>query len=110
MGLNEASDGFNAASDVIIMDQTRVEKSTDDVLGMPRTFSEAYQQLSEVLTKCIENGFIVSRKKFNIGRSIKYGVFEITKAANKHITIKADQKRIQAILDIDIPKNKTEVQ
>ena len=43
MGLNEASDGFNASSDVIIMNQTRVEKSTDDVMGMPRTLSEAYQ-------------------------------------------------------------------
>ena len=66
MGLNETADGFNSSSDVIIMDQTRVEKSTDDVLGMHRTYSEAYQQLSEVLTKCIENGFIVSGKKFNI--------------------------------------------
>ena len=63
MGLNETSDGFNASSDVIIMDQTRVEKSTEYVLVVPRTYNETYQQLSEVLTKCIENGLIVSQKK-----------------------------------------------
>ena len=45
------------------MNQTRVEKSTDDVLGMPRTFTEAYPKLSEVLTKCIENGSIMPHKK-----------------------------------------------
>ena len=49
MGLNEASDGFNSSSDVIIMDSKSVEKSTYYVLGTPRTNNEAYQQLSEVL-------------------------------------------------------------
>ena len=62
MGLNQAADGFNLTSDIIIYDTERIEKSTDDVLGMPRTLNEAFSQLAQVLTNCTHNGYIVSRK------------------------------------------------
>ena len=70
MGLNQAADGFNLTSDIVIANTERIEKSTDDILGLPRNFNEAYSQLAQVLTKCIKNGFIVSRKKFDIGTNI----------------------------------------
>ena len=72
MGLNQVADGFNPTSDIIITNTERIEKSTDDILGMPRTFNEAYSQLAQVLTNYIQNGFIVSRKKFDIGTHITF--------------------------------------
>ena len=77
---------------------------------MPRSFNEAYSQLAEILTKCIQNRFIVSRKKITKGKKIKYGGFQLEKKANQSITISADQARIQTIMDIEIPKTKTQVQ
>ena len=50
MGLNQAADEFNLTSDIIITNTERIEKSTDDILGMPKTFNEAYTQLAQVLT------------------------------------------------------------
>ena len=70
MGLNQAADGFNLTSDIIITNTDRIEKSTDDILGMPKTFNEAYTQLAQVLSNCIQNGFIVSRKKNGVGPKI----------------------------------------
>ena len=58
MGLNQAADGLNLTSDIIIANTERIEKSTDDILGMPKNFNEAYSQLAQVLSKCIQNGFI----------------------------------------------------
>ena len=36
MGLNQAADGFNLTSDTIIANTERIEKSTDNILGMPK--------------------------------------------------------------------------
>ena len=63
IGLNQAADGFNLTNDIFIANTERIEKSTDDILGLPRDFNEACSQLAQVLTKCIRNCFIVSRKK-----------------------------------------------
>ena len=76
----------------------------------PRTFTEAYSQLAQVLTNCIQNGFIVSRKKFDIGTNITYGGFNLEKKQNETITIKADQTRIDTILNMEPPATKTQVQ
>ena len=110
MGLNQAADGFNLTSDIIIANTERIEKSTDDILGMPKTFNEAYPQLAQVVTNCIKNGFVVSRKKFDIGTNITYGGFNLQKQDNKTIAIKADQARIDTILSMDPPTTKTQVQ
>ena len=77
---------------------------------MPKTFNEAYTQLAQVLTNCIINGFIVGRKKFDMGTNITYGGFNLQKQDNKTITIKADQARIDTILSMDPPTTKTQVQ
>ena len=79
MGFNQIAYGFNLTSDIIITNTERVEKSKDDILGMLKTFNEAYTQLAKVLTNCIQSGFIVSRKKFNIGTNITYGGFNLEK-------------------------------
>ena len=83
MGLNQAADGFNLTSDIIIANTERIENSTDDILGMPKNFNEAYSQLAQVLTKCIQNGFIVSRKKFDIGTNITYEGFNLQNTMTK---------------------------
>ena len=106
MGLNQAADGFNLTSDIIITNTERIEKSTDDILGMPKTFNEAYAKLAQVLTNCIQNGFIVSRKKFDIGTNITYGRFNLEKKKNQNITIKADQARIDTITNMEPPTTK----
>ena len=76
---------------------------------MPKTFNEAYTQLAQVLTNCIQNGFIESRKKFDIGTNITYGGFNLEKKQNKNITIKADQTRIDTILHMENPITNTQV-
>ena len=60
MKLNQAANGFSLTSNIIITNTDRIEKSTDDILEMPKTFNEAYTQLTQVLTNCIQNGFNVS--------------------------------------------------
>ena len=86
-----------------------MKNPTDDILGMPRTFNEAYSQLAQVLN-CTQNGFIVSGKKFDIGTNITYGGFNLEKKQNETITIKADQTRIDTILNMEPPAKETQVQ
>ena len=97
MGLSASNCIFNVETDHIIRGEEKVVKSIDDVLGQASSATEAYQQMARVLTKLINSGMVVSKKKFQLGTKVTYGGFELSSDNNEGLKIAPDAKRMEAI-------------
>ena len=102
MGLSSSSDEFCRRSDAVFAGIQGVRKLVDDLLIEGRDLADLEQKLRVVLQRCADNGFILSRKKFEIGNSVEFAGFVISDKG-----VFPSPKRLAAVADFPIPKDIT---
>ena len=105
-GIHSASEIFQAEIAQIINDIDGVDNMQDDIIVWGETKEEHNARLREVLSRIRKSGLKLNKSKCVIGTS------EITflghNLSNKGI--KPDPSKIEAIINMPIPNNKTELQ
>ena len=102
MGLLSSSDEFCRRSDAVIAGIDGVRKLIDDILIEGVDMNDLEKKLTIVLNCCVKHGFTLSEKKFEIGSSIKFAGFIISKDG-----IAPSRKKLEAISKFPTPTNIT---
>ena len=77
LGLINSGDFFNQITDSTIRDLSLVMKSVDNCLSQAETLNDLKVILRALFTRCRTFNITLSKKKFQLGRSIKFGGFRI---------------------------------
>ena len=87
MGLINSGDFFNQITDSTIQDLQGIMKSVNNCLTQAET-------LNDLFTRCREFSITLSKKKFQLGRSIRFGGFRINEEHNNEVRILPDSVKI----------------
>ncbi len=102
MGLNPSGDWFCQKSDEALVDLPGVTKLVDDILVQGATREELISRVRAVLRRCREHGFILSRRKIEIGQEVSFAGHLVGDKG-----VKPDPSRLSAIRDFPSPKDLT---
>ena len=79
MGLSCSSDEFCRRSDEVIRDLPGVRKLVDDILIQAPSLEVLKNRISELLKRCRTHHFTLSQKKFEIGRTVNFAGFVVSR-------------------------------
>ncbi len=102
MGLNASSDEWCSRSDAAIQGLEGVLKLVDDILVLAPSLELLETRLRAVLTRCRENGITISKKKFQVGSSVKFAGYIVSSTG-----VEPDPDKVLAISDFPAPKDLT---
>ena len=98
MGLNASSDEFCRRSDQAIEGLPYLLKIVDDILIFAPDQETLFQRMREVLQHCREHRITISKKKLQVGDSIKFAGFMVTKDG-----VKPDPEKVSGISGFPVP-------
>jgi transposase InsO family protein len=98
MGLNASSDEWCYRADLAIANLEGVHKLVDDILIQAPDRHTLFNRLRQVLQKCREHGITISKRKLQIGETIKFAGFIISSKG-----IEADPNKLAAIHNFPKP-------
>ena len=104
MGLSASSDEWCRRSDKVIEGLTGALKIVDDILVTALTVKELDRRIRQVLDRCVQENVIVSLKKFQVGRSVKFAGHMISSEG-----VASDPEHLRAIKEFRAPTNIKEV-
>ena len=100
MGSCASSDEWCRRSDDAIRGTDGTSKLVDDILVVARTQEELEERLRVVLQKCRKAGITLSKRKFEVGESIEFGGYKISRKG-----IRPDKRKLEAITAFPRPSN-----
>ena len=99
MGCSASQDHWNEYSDEVVVDfQQWSAKIVDDILIWAENINELEERVRKVLTKCKERGITISKKKFAVGKRVKFAGYIVTGEG-----IKPDPEKITCLKDFPRP-------
>ncbi len=98
MGLNPSGDWWCRKSDEAIAGLPGVLKLVDDILVHAPSLVELRGRIRGVLQRCRAHGIVLSKKKFEVGRSVHFAGHNVTDGG-----IKPDEERLGAISEFPTP-------
>ena len=104
MGLSCSSDEFCRRSDLIVEGLQGVRKLVDDILVQAPDLETLQNRIKELLGRCRENNFTLSRKKLEIGESVEFAGQIIS-----HNGVQPNPDYLQGIRDFPRPKSVPEL-
>src|SRR6056300_356277 len=102
MGLSCSSDEWCRRSDEALQGVKGCVKIVDDILIQAKSDDELLLRLNDVLNACQKHGITLSRKKMQVGNSVKFAGFIISSNG-----ISADPAKLKAIKDFPLPTDVT---
>ena len=100
MGLSSSSDEFCRRSDAVLTGISGMRKLVDDILVGGKDMADLESKLITILDRCSEHGFVLSKKKFEIGTSVEFAGFQISAGG-----ITPSHKKLEAIANFPTPSN-----
>ena len=78
MGLSSSSDEFCRRLDAVFAGLPGIRKLVDDILVEGKDLEDLKNKIEAILLRCRENGFILSKKKFEIGPEVDFAGFTVS--------------------------------
>jgi len=100
MGLSASSDEFCSRTDQALANLPGVLKIVDDILVHAENWTQLYDRLHKVLKKCKEHGITLTKKKVNIGTSMKFAGFIVSDQG-----VQPDPDKLKAIANFPQPND-----
>lgn len=104
MGLCSSSDEWCRRSDEALHGLAGTQKLVDDILIEGKDLTQLQERIIAVLEHCRKYGLRISKKKFQIGETVKFAGFQISGHS-----VKPDPDKLKALSDFPTPKNITEL-
>ena len=104
MGLSPSGDWFCLASDTALEGIEDLFKLVDDILVAAATQEEIVMKVAEVFQRCEEKGLTLNKEKLQIGQSVEFGGYIVTKDGYK-----PDPKKLSALSSFRVPTNLTDL-
>ncbi len=98
MGLSSSADEWNIHSDTAVAGFEGIAKEVDDILIQVLDYPTLRTRLKETLEKCREHGITISKQKIEMGDTIKFTGYIISRAG-----IAPDEEKTKAIWDFPAP-------
>ncbi len=98
MGLSSSADKWNICSDTAVAGLEGITKEVDDILIQAPDYPTLWNRLKETLEKCREHGITISKQKIEMGDTIKFAGYIISRAG-----IAPDEEKTKAIQDFPAP-------
>ena len=98
MGLKSSGDELNTRTDNIFAGIKNTQKLIDDILCEGDTVESLIKTIKEVLKRCRKYNITVSKSKFKMGTSVKFGGYIVS---NKGVI--PDPDKIEAIMNFQSP-------
>ena len=108
-GHHNSRDHLNLSSKCFLASISKSIKIIDDGLSQPETTSQAYEETWQVMIEAVKKNFKFSEEKIVIGPKAKFTRLDLATNPAGNITIKPDIKRVEALCNIQRPRNKKEV-
>ena len=102
MGLSSSSDEFCRRSDAVFAGLPGIRKLVDDILVEGNNLEDLERKLRAILDRCRQHGFVLSRKKFEIGPEVEFAGFVVSSGG-----VRPCPRRLEAIADFPVPTNLT---
>ena len=102
MGLNASGDEWCYRSDLALVGLPGVKKLVDDILIQAPNEKILLQRIRSVLERCREHRVTISKRKLEVGRTVKFAGNIISADG-----IKPDPEKVQAIKDFPVPTDLT---
>ena len=103
MGLSATGDAFCEATDRAFENQRGTQKIVDDGITCAESLSQLETRLRALLLKCREYNITLSKKKFAVGRSVKFAGHIISTKG-----VQPDPEKVEALQSFPRPTNVTE--
>ncbi len=94
MGLSSSTDEWNIHSDTAVAGLKGITKEVDDILIQVPDYPTLWTRLKETLERCREHGITISKQKIEMGDTIKFAGYIISRAG-----IAPDEEKSKAIRD-----------
>ena len=104
MGLSASSDEFCRRTDEAFAGLPWLLKIVDDGLIQAKNTKQLMERVNIVLERCRQFGIRISKKKFDIGSSVRFAGFVVSDKG-----IKPDPEKVEGISSFPQPQNPTEV-
>ena len=104
MGLNASGDEWCKRSDAALANLEGILKLVDDILIYGSNYEELFRRIEAVLDRCTKHNITLSRKKIEIGDSVTFGGFHVSKDGYS-----PTKERTEAIEKFPEPQNVTGV-
>ena len=104
MGLSSSSDEFCRRLDAVFARIPGIRKLVDDILVEGNDLQDLENKICMVLQHCVDHGFVLSSKKFEIGSSVDFAGYIISSKG-----IQPSPKRLEALSSFLVPKDVTGV-
>ena len=104
MGLNPSSDYFCERSDMAFANIPDLLKIVDDGLLQAPTKQDLLKLFRQILECCRKSNLTLSRPKLQMGQSVVFAGYEVTKDG-----VKPEQRKIESISKFPVPTNITEL-
>ena len=98
MGCSASSDEWCKRSDAAISGIPGVHKLVDDVLIEAKDYNQLFERIEMVLDRCVESNITISLKKMQVGESVVFAGYNISREGVQPIA-----ERIAAIRDFPTP-------
>jgi transposase InsO family protein len=102
MGLSSSGDEFCRRSDEVLAGLPWTQKIVDDILVQAPSQEELFRRVREVLQRCKKHGLTVSRRKLELGQSVKFAGHIISAEG-----VAPDPDLLKAITDFPTPTDLT---
>ena len=102
MGLNASGDEWCKRSDTALANIEGVLKLVDDILIFAENYDLLFQRIEAVLDRCMTHNITLSKKKMEIGESVTFAGFHVSKDGYS-----PTKERTDAIKEFPTPKNVT---
>ena len=104
MGLCSSGDEYCARGDAALSNVRGVKKIVDDILIWGSSFEMVMKRTKQVLERCRKNGITLSRKKANMGSSVKFAGFIVNDQG-----VSSDPGKLQALREFPVPQTITDL-
>ncbi len=98
MGLSSSANKWNICSDTAVAGLEGITKEVDDILIQGPDYPTLWTRLKETLEKCREHAITISKQKIEMGDTIKFAGYIISRAG-----IAPDEEKTKAIRDFPAP-------
>ena len=102
MGLSSSSDEFCRRSDAVFAGLPGIRKLVDDILVEGDDLDDLEKKLRLILNRCRDHGFVLSKKKFEIGPEVEFAGYVVSGKG-----VRPSPRRLEAISEFPAPTDIT---